>query len=246
MASDEVFRILVGLDELFDVRLSTLLEMDETYPEIALANGYLTRNSDDFGKLIPNFDLTRYNELYDKRNILHLANTRITNLIYLLNGVYKKADECLQEKPFAFKKELWVNIYPYVLTEDLKHIASSALEMHLDVKIHIEFIDKRIEDLTPTFIKNNFQNVVLYEFNKWMVAHESALIANPMPTVSMTVPNLSLPGKAEKAVLKEINSYQIPATSLVQLNYVQHVAIEFDDIMTFCINVPLNTTDTTA
>lgn len=132
--SNETLRVLVGLDELFDVRISTLMEMDASYPSIALTNGYLFRKSDDFSKLVPGLDMNKYLELYSKRNILHIANTRVTNLLYLLENMFKQAEVELQEKPFAYIKELWINVYPYALSEEHKQIAKSAIEMHLNLK----------------------------------------------------------------------------------------------------------------
>lgn len=237
--SNETLRVLVGLDELFDVRISTLMEMDDSYPSIALTNGYLFRKSDDFSKLVPGLDMDRYLELYSKRNILHIANTRVTNLLYLLENMFKQAEVELQEKPFAFIKELWINVYPYALSEEHKQIAKSAIEMHLNLKLNIVFIYKSVEELTPAFIKANFNNVAMYDFNGWMTVHGTALADNPMPTVSFTVPALSLIGKDEDAVIEEPNKFKLNAFNLVKLTYLQHLDIEYDDVMTFCINMPV-------
>lgn len=233
--SDLNLKVLVELDVIFDTRLGTLALIDETYPAKALANNYLLRKSDDFAAMVPGLELHQYQIQYAKRDLLTIANTRLTNFILNLKLIFERAYQELPSKPFVAKRTLYVNMWPYVVDGNLQSIIKDAIRLHCGDTFDIECVNYPITTLTPSFIKHSFTHVAMYDYDAWDTLHRAELIKNPMPSVSFTIPKLFKVGTKTDATLHIEGFGPMPAHSVVVLSMKEYITLEYEEPFAFSI-----------
>lgn len=187
MAEFETSSIYVDLDCLFDTRLATLATFSIEAVENAVANGYYSRLYDDFDGV----DKAAFDEAYKKRSTQTLKNSLVTAVPEILKNFAKQTLVALVSTPFRRQPVAVVNTYPYRLSEEEVNLIIAGLSAATDKLLDIKVVHLAPEELTPSFIKANFVQVVMYSYWEWLDIH-----AENGNLTQVQCPNITLIGPA--------------------------------------------------
>ncbi len=161
---DQKIALYVGLDALFDTRLSTLYEIaPSAVPEI-LRTSYFDRNYDEFEGV----DTEVFNKAYENRGIHTLRSVMITRAAEMLMFFIDKTLKARASTPFVMQPLIHLNIYPYKLSEDIINLITVGLHSLTKGMCDIEIIDKPLEEITPSYVKATYAIMIMYDYWNWL------------------------------------------------------------------------------
>lgn len=167
MSDFETASIYIDLDSLFDTRMATLALMGVSAVESALADGYYNRFFDEFEGV----DTEAFKERYAKRNSETLRQSMVTQNVELLRKFAKQTLVALVSSPLQRQPKAVVNTYPYELTESEIELIVLGLRAATKSMMDIEVIHVSLEKLTPSYVKANFVQMVMYSYWEWLDIH---------------------------------------------------------------------------
>jgi hypothetical protein len=213
--------VYVELDCLFDTRLSLMYDIDKNIMrDMISTNKYHTRIMDQFGYL----SVRLFRTIYNYRN----ANTLDNPLGTLVNDVIR--DYCVEATITAKSYEeynkinVYVNIYPYNLTEEDIELLRMGISNSIEIPVNVEILYKPYTEINPEFIKNNIGMMIMYDGLLWVEHFTSngELIKNSLPDVVLMTPMLLhrnlLIKKADLTTF--FNDVEKSVAMLIQLAYV--------------------------
>jgi len=185
----KVASIFVELDALIDTRISVLWQMDgaETIKTILQAD-YHNRPIDMFEGI----DNTKFKKLYDNRTKDCLKESMLTGVIDVIREFAYVTLSELVNSPRHFKPKVIINTYPYVLSEEEDNVLIATM-VHLTNKLcDVQIVHMTYEEITPSYVKNNLEIIVLYEYYKWLEVHakSEAIKRVTCPEVTMFGPRI--------------------------------------------------------
>lgn len=213
--------VYVELDCLFDTRLSLMYDIDKNIMRDMISTGkYHSRIMDQFGYL----SVRMFRTIYNYRN----ANTLDNPVGTLINDVIK--DYCIEATITAKSYEeynkinVYVNIYPYNLTEEDIELLRMGISNSIKIPVNVEIIYKPYTEIEPDFIKNNIGMMIMYDGLLWVEHFTSngELLKNSLPDVVLMTPMLLhrnlLIKKTE--LTNFFNDVEKSVAMLIQLAYV--------------------------
>lgn len=191
-------RIYVSLDELLDTRLGFI---GMVKPE--LLDDYLEPGNPKYFKRM--HDSVLWNDLgitevdwyriREKRTVDLLRASVITHIPKVIMRIIKYYHQSQDKQLGGWDITLNINTYPYQLTpEELTEIRE-ILEETIPLVSRINFFEASLKGLTPNYLKNNFDYVLLYDFHFWSKIHAEELKKMYLTNMHFFVPRLfnSLP-----------------------------------------------------
>lgn len=161
---DQKIAVYVGLDALFDTRLSTLYEVAaDKVPEI-LRTSYFDRNYDEFEGV----DVEVFNKAYENRGLHTLHNAMITRAAEMLMFFIDKTLKARASTPFVMQPLIHLNVYPYKLDEDVINLIIMGLRSLTKGMCDIEVIDRPLEEITPSYVKTTYAIMIMYDYWNWL------------------------------------------------------------------------------
>lgn len=177
--------IYVDIEALLDLRmgyLHTQVEDTEKLTEYLFSIEYNYRETDKF-PILPDGN---YSEAMKNPSPDILTNSLVTYIlgvvIQKLNSIEKmdKIDDVLS------KPVLWVNVYPFKLSEEVADTMRNYLFHKTGEKFHVEIVYTPIEEVTPMYLKEiNTKTAIFYSFNKWVEAHGKRLENKPIEDIEL-------------------------------------------------------------
>lgn len=158
----------VELDTIFDTRLSIMYDIDKNILRDMIENDkYHNRNIDQFGYL----SVKLFRKLYGFRNDNVLNNPSGTKIPKVLRDYC--IESTLTAKSYGENKPLtiYLNIFPYTLTEENKELIIMGLTNAINVPIDIEIINKPLLDIDPLFMRENISLAIMYDGMSWIEHH---------------------------------------------------------------------------
>lgn len=184
--------VLVDLDSIMDTRLAVVSMLNPKAAQVLMSEAYYTRLSDDFeaqtGGLITN---SEYREAWDTRDASVLQYTRVTNMILMMEQLFKTLTNNMMNTPFCEGVRLTVNTWPYRLSEEATELLLTCCQAISGIAVKVEAVWLPPESLTPAWIKDNLAAMIMYDYQPWLVAQDAALIKTPMPEIVVFIPALS-------------------------------------------------------
>lgn len=183
-------KMFVTLDTLFDTRLTCLKKYNNDYVASTLKNGYFTRLTDRFSKCNKEIIDSDYENIYNTRDLNILRNSRMTNIVNFIKKemVYFKTGQL--EHPEVINIHLTINIWPFIIPNDELKGLCNILQNDMGVS-KIMVMNKPLKDITPKFILDNFNTVVMYDFfNEWFEYYKVELTDGILRNVAFKVPLL--------------------------------------------------------
>lgn len=190
--TDETKHFLVELDSLLDTRLGTL---EKFSPPTALRvyknPDYYSRDWDNWEGLsgggITN---DQFQTLYAERNVEVLEKSRPTQLLGMLGKITKELDMSRITAPDVEEIKVSINTYPYTLTIDEKRMLETLVFHYCALGTDVDTVEFKPEDLSPSFIKDRYDGVIMYEFDKWFTHHVTELNSVLIPRNVVFAPAL--------------------------------------------------------
>jgi len=169
--SEEIIpsRLLVDLDSIFDTRLSVLYSISPDLAEQAIKSGYLNRVSNKY----PDISVETFNERYKVRTKADLKNALVTPIIKIISDFAYTTISNSISGPIKERPVIILNTYPYVLSEDEKKLFINLLFTITKTYAEIEIINFSPDDITPKYLKDNINLVVMYSGLDWLDLHAS-------------------------------------------------------------------------
>jgi len=183
----QTIKILINLDCFFDVKLATVIEVNEDWVLPLFDNGYITRQHNTLSLLNPEINDSVLEERWKTRDISLLKLTKRTALIKILSDYISQSKEGDPEHPQSVEFKLVINTYPYEFTKkEIKELFICLREIlytEAITRVHIP-----IGNLTPSYIKSSYDRFVIYNLDEWLLIHGNNLLENPMPLVTCMTP----------------------------------------------------------
>jgi len=159
--------IYIDLDSLLDTRMGTLSKFGIGAAEAAVAGGYYDRLYDEF----EGTDTEAFKKAYAERDALVLANSMITTTAELIDQFVKKTLIALVNTPFRYQPKVYLNTYPYQLSEDVLNDLVIGLKAITKNNADIEVGYMTPEEVSPSYVKANFIQMIMYSYWEWLEIH---------------------------------------------------------------------------
>lgn len=192
--------LLIDLDSLFDTRLGTLiLNNYNDLVKIFNANKYHIRLDDSFNNLI---DKDKFYESYSKRNKETLANSTLSLCIDIVKDFVATTLKTDPTNPILFYPKVYINTYPYQLTNDEVDNIVLGIHSNLKGKANVEAVSLAPDMITIDYIQQNLSVMIMYEYNKWLDAQTEigAFNSKACPDITLIGPRLFFKETPKSAV----------------------------------------------
>lgn len=181
-------RFLVEFDCILDTRLAVIQSRDaELAARLALDSKYRLRFSDDISRIVKGFDQTQFVKDYENRTSdTAWGGARLTPFAFMLRDAISESHVSGAYTPMPMESSITINMYPYEID------ASAWGDTMADFfgVSQVTFIRKSPEELTPRFIRTNFESISMYDFDKWLNLHIETLKTCALPSVSFHCPTI--------------------------------------------------------
>lgn len=218
---------LVELDSLIDTRLAMAYLLDKPSVEkITNDDSYYTRVKDNYGNISKDI----FDVFYKKRNKQLLTLGLPTPVFSILREHYGDiiTDELNDE--FEDDIKIFLNIYPYILTDSEKDKLVKTLNVVIPKSI-VEIVSMSKKDLTPDWIDENVGTVIMYEGIDWIEYHmaNNKLVSKPLLNTMLISPAI-VPGSVSKARIKKDVFKDIMLVSSTLIDLVLVDAVNFSRV----------------
>jgi hypothetical protein len=230
MTDDPIKHILVELDCLLDTRLATLeLLSPVATQELINSGAYWTRESDDFELLTHGAIRTSdFNTAYAQRNKETLKRARPTKAIKLLSSIAKEVELQKIDAPNIESLKIAVNVYPYTLTVDEIRILCTAVMCYGGLETEVTTVNKALKELTPKAIKQQWDGLIIYNFDDWFTHNAELLTTTPIPRHLLFAPALYIKPieRPEDVQITSTTGGVINPFTAVEMAMVAHLCLE--------------------
>lgn len=194
---DEDDVIYIALDSLLDTRLGTLAKIDSALAVKALNGNYRNRVIDKFEGVTPE----DFAKAYAARDLDTLKLSMVSNVSFLIRRIIKDSLALAVQQRTITRINIELNVWPYRFEHESEiEMLISCVRHHAYNNAVVRVVSIRPEDLTPTYISNNYQLMVIYDWMDWLAHHKAAFEQRGIPGVAVIAPQLFLdriPSKEE-------------------------------------------------
>lgn len=189
---NEKHHILINIDTILDTFLSSVEKVNPEWKTLLLSDKkYINRVTNNLSYYFPVIDNKKVMEEWNNRNKETLQMSKPTALLYRFYINRKSCYTTDTEAPGYRDLSITLNIYPYELDYEEIQIFREMIGSYFFTE-EVKVISKPINKMNPTWIKNNFQQVILYDFNEWMGTHIEGMKNSSLENVIFTFPIMLL------------------------------------------------------
>lgn len=232
-------RLLVDIDVLLDTRISTISSINDEAAKYLLSNGYYDRLSDNF-EVMTNGLITNeeFKEAYSKRDKEILKKSVVTKFTFALNGIVKNLINVSRNTPLINEIVIGINLWPYHFDEDEKEALSLILTNYLgqDISYKIEFVRLQPHTLTPSYIRENWEGYVTYDYDLWLRDQHLNLIDLPIPRNTIMGPAVSKNEHIQSPVLKVEELGEIEPFKYLEVLLSPYISLELMESKYFSLH----------
>lgn len=184
---DSVF--LTSLDCIFDTRLGVLYQKDLDLVSKAIKGNYNDRIIDSF----PGLRFNDFKKLYDGRDKSVLVHAIRTPIVDMIKDFAFKSLQMGITTPFDMNPKIYLNIYPYELSETQINNIIRPLVMLTHGAVEVKAIHLPVDDLTPGYLKSeNVSIFTQYNFTEWLDTHSKSkvFLNDTCPQITMLSPTM--------------------------------------------------------
>jgi len=238
-----VFRFLVEIDAILDTRLGLMHHLDPDSAQRLVDNpAYFTRELDQFEPLC-GMDDVLWKEAWKHRTVEALKSAINTPVIDLVHYMVLEAEYRAINDPQIAGAEVDLNIWPYQLNVEERHVMAAALTQRVGWKSPITVICQPPVYFTPGLVGNTYYAMVLYDHDAWFKAHQAELFAGEygIPKVTLYAPRLaakSMPPPelldfTRHGITRKIDIFDAVAHALAQF-----IALQYLPVQQYCVCYP--------
>lgn len=231
------YNILTELDAILDTRIGTIALHDPKLAiEIFKGDRYKNRFSDWF--LQPNALPFDYKSAYENRGIEVLERSKMSNYIYVVKQTLAEAFINAAQGTHA-DPILYVNTYPYDLTEDEIAAYRRAIQEIIFEPVRIEMAYISYKDLTMNLIRQHFARLMYYNFNAWLDEQMQDIENNRMPELTVVAPAIfgGIHPKTQEEV-EQLKEGMVHPFTVAILNLLPCFKLEMVDVKYYCMVDP--------
>lgn len=185
--------ILLQMDTILDTFLACVEKANPEWKSILLSNKkYTKRISNNLSFYHPEINYKQVQEVWEKRDKEILQMSNVSSLLcrfYMNRCTTYLADE---DAPGYTDVAVTLNIYPYELDNEEIQVFREMLAGYF-YTTNISVISRSVRKMTPNWIRSQFQQVVIYDFNEWAGIHIERLRECSLEKVLFTFPVMLLP-----------------------------------------------------
>lgn len=181
---EKIEAVLVELDCLLDTRLGTIARLSPEAAVTALQNGYHNRSIDTFTGV----DSEAFKQLYAQRDEQTLMVSTVTNLTLSLARLVAGIADQIFSRPFHNGVEMIVNLYPYLLNEEVQTEIGRAIAARIVDHCPVKLVRITPEELTPQHCKAAYAMMVMYDPHTWMNLHAEAFKYTQIREIALLAP----------------------------------------------------------
>ncbi len=182
--------LYVELNALMDTRIATIESLyGVDVAQQLLENGYDRRESDDWNVLDSRLNTAKINDLYKHHDVTLLANALMSNLVRVLKNFITEANKGTAANPLADPIALHINIAPYSLPEEHRHVLCNSIASHTGV-VDVKTINVPRHLATPNFFHSTYKTIFMYDFIDWFTMHHGKLLSQNIQETVWYVPKL--------------------------------------------------------
>lgn len=243
--NQEANAIYVELDCLQDTRIATLAKIDQELASRTLRNGYHTRLSDEFDG-VSHEDFKRLYQSRDVQTLMLSAPTEIHTLILRLIEIQDKAAVELNSPYRSERVSVVVNTYPYQLSEVELTEIGKALVVRLSQQTSVTLVHLSPTELTPAYVKANFNSMVMYDFDTWLSEHFAvdpekcnmeSVFKSLLHGVTVFAPAIYHQKPSDEELEREVKEVAHPFVAIEMLARTI-IGLELIDVAPFCVVRP--------
>lgn len=201
--------ILVQIDAILDTFLACVEKANPEWKTLLLSNKkYFKRITNNLTYQFPSIDNKKIKEIWKNRDkeILQMSRSNILLYRFYMNrGKHYLAND---DEPGYTEVSVTLNIYPYDLTVEEIQVFRELLAGYF-YTTRVNIISRPVNKMLPSWIKLNYQQVILYDMNEWMGYHVEKIKDHPIEKVIFTFPLILLDeitpmGKNAKEIVMEV------------------------------------------
>lgn len=226
-------RILVDMDALLDTRLGVLMQMD--HGETALTLGYRTRTSDRWAEMGLTVDQADYDRRYQARDVMTLAASRPTNVAYLLNQITEYLSQLRLNAPMYETCEVIINTYPYHLDDETQKAICLSVGSWISMESSVSCIRRSAREVSPSWLLENAEGYVVYDFNHWLTQNEKALGSTRLPRNLILAPSLYWNETPESDQVEVDELGKVNPFAALELALVEYLGLHFQPVAYFSL-----------
>ncbi len=237
-------KIYISLDSILDMRLGVLNTISDEFGFDVISNKeYYIREEDLFSS--PNFGKLDNRLFLDvKKKYLDIipTNSLATTMHLYISELATRHIQNVLNNPIKSNLEIDINFYPYVINDNDSNAIINNVYNLLDGIMPINKVFIPNEKLTVNYIKENYSDMILYEYVEWMNLLEKDLKKiNIRDYVRLHVPRLYLDkAKLSKEVEKDLSNMKLDSFEFNQLLLNPIVSIIYLPIALYCVNNQYN------
>lgn len=190
--SSRTNRMLIFLDSILDTRLSVMASLRKSLPKRVLATGkYIDRETDRFTDILPNFPMDDYTNKWNSRSKDDIREECYPT--FLLAFIAKMIEDIEMQSvvvPNQEKPEVTINTAPYQIDDSGKDALVRIVHYHLGVSARV--INVPIDYCHPNMLRDNYDDVFIYEFDKWLTIHMDSVKSKHSPSLHIYAPLLTV------------------------------------------------------
>jgi len=190
--------IYISLDSILDTRLPIFMGIDnDILDKIDLHKDYQLRKKNVLGWISEDI----FNIFYAYRNKEILKYSTVTGIYVYLNDVINKTITNHAERDSFISTNMYVNTYPYVLTNDeITNLLYMVSSYYPNINIEVIHLNPYIEVTTKWIKENDITTVVMFDGLEWL---ESQHVLGYTTSAPILGTSLVIPTIASKSILVE-------------------------------------------
>lgn len=233
-------RLYISLDEILDTRLAIIVKHNHGLVRNWLAEAetspYHQRESDAVLWAALGWREQTWHDKYALRNKETLKDALVTHAFKLIYECWHEYSQTTQEHQGEIELQVDVNLAPYQLETEEKDFLHEIITSYLPMVSAVNFIWCNEGVITPSFFKQNYQYVILYDFYQWTQVYGKRLRETLMPLTQFIVPKLYsvIPDKAvveQSIITKQI--WEMGAFQVIETALSPRVGLRFVDVRYF-------------
>ena len=245
----KIEKVMLMLDCVFDTVIGSARMMNEEEAERLIELGYLSRKDNHLSTLNPKINEQLFLEYYNNRNVETLKKSYTTNIINILK--MENMNNQILEESHPDKQELVIilNTWPYLIHESVVKAILKELRDRIRPK-NVKRIHLPISQLTPKYIKKNFNKFIIPSSNEWFKHHLKELRETQIALIKCIAPEEYLTQqdvdeaysrKLIKSHYKlEYEKYDLTKTSdMINKGLSSHINLELLPLVDFSLCPPI-------
>lgn len=237
-----VKKILVSLDSLLDFRLGTLIKLSPEFAyQVSNDKAFYTREEDTFSSVeMGHLPKDIFNEIYMLYKEEIIRSSIMTKFFIFLKQLTQEMINKAISTPYYGEIEVEVNVYPHKFTNQEGDDLVKAISFHLGELVSTSIVSIPPEQLTPSYILNDYYALAMYDPKPWLDTHHRELQKGTLKDIVLYTPRLNHIRKLEDTEIAKLNKENMDLFNIFTMLLSPFICIQFLPISLFSAETAAN------